>query len=166
MVQRSRQWMICAILVSALVPARLIGAISANEEVLRPVVLTDQQPAGSFPVAREILASKPPIVFLPITRVVNPGITPFEIWVHLSFQNRKSARGQKRVLVGNFSLYPPDKTGGFQLNAADAFRSLEEAGKEQGEVRLEVEMRRIQDMKRDTPIEVTVSPPVWRKGKR
>lgn len=164
--QRSRQWMTRAILVSALVPARGVGAVAANEEVLRPVVLTNQQPAGSFPVAREIIASKPPIVFVSITRVVNPGITPFEIWVHLSFENRKRSSGEKRVLVGNFSLYPPDKTGGFQLNAADAFRTLEEAGKEQGEVRLEVEMRRIHDWKRGTPIEVTVSPPVWRKGKR
>ena len=164
--QRCRQWMTRAILVSALVPARGVGAVAANEEVLRPVVLTNQQPAGSFPVAREILASKPAIVFVSITRVVNPDITPFEIWVHLSFENRKSASGEKRILVGNFSLYPPDKTGGFQLNAADAFRTLEEAGKEQGEVRLEVEMRSLHDMKRGTPIEVTISPPVWRKGKR
>ena len=57
--QRSRQWMTRAILVSALVPARGVGAVAANEEVLRPVVLTNQQPAGSFPVAREIIASKP-----------------------------------------------------------------------------------------------------------
>ena len=164
--QRARQWMTRAILVSALVPPRGLGATGPNQEVRRPVVLTSQQPAGSFPVAREVLASKPPIVFVSITRVVNPEMTPFEIWVHLSFENGKSASGREKALVGNFSLYPPDKAGGFQLNAADAFRTLEEAGKEQGEVRLEVEMRRIHEMKPWTPIEVTVSPPVWRKGKR
>lgn len=126
-------------------------------------MLSNQQPAGSFPVAPEILASKPPILFVSITRVVNPGMTPFEIWVHLACEDKNGVSGP-RVLVGNFSLYPPDKAGGFQLNTADAFRTLN--GKEYGEVRLVVEMRRIHETKPWTPIEVTVSPPVWRSGKR
>jgi hypothetical protein len=161
--QRSRRWMIFAILVSALAPARRVDVIGATEEARKPVILTNQLPAGSFPVAPEILASKPPILFLSITRVVNPDMTPFEISVHLLPEN-KNGVSRPRVLVGNFSLYPPDKPGGFQLSAADAFRTLEYGGKEQTEVRLLVEIQRIHETKPWTPIEVTISPPVWRSS--
>lgn len=161
MIAGACRWLVCALLLYAIAQVCSVAAGSQGEEARKSVVLTSQEPVGAFPVTPEILVSKPPVLFVSIAKVVNPERTGLEIFVYLSLATKDHAKGQ-RILVGNFSLYPPDKPGGFQLSAADAFRKLKTGKFERGEVTLVVEMRRMHDKRLRTLIEVSVSPPEWR----
>ena len=126
------------------------------------VTLTSDRPTGYFPLDAERLASAPPILALRITRVVNPGLTPFEIFVYLSYPPGDGRREAERILIGNFGLYPPDRPAGFLLRASTAFRKLKTTGSKPTEVRLLLEMRRIHPKEPWTTVEVDVAPPEWR----
>lgn len=159
MITDACRWLVCALLLCAIAQVRSVAAGSQAEEARKYVVLTSQQPLGAFPVTPEILVSKPPVLFVPIAKVVNPERTGLEIFVYLSRATKDNVKEQ-RILVGNLSLYPPDKPGGFQLTTADAFRKLKTGKSERGEVNVVVEMRRMHET--GPPIEVTVSAPEWR----
>jgi hypothetical protein len=155
------RWLVCALLLCAIAQVGSVAAGRQAEEARKSVVLTSQQLLGAFPVTPEILVSKPPVLFVSIAKVVNPERIGLEIFVYLSRTTKDNVKGQ-RTLVGNFSLYPPDKPGGFQLSTADAFRKLKTGKSERGEVNVVVEMRRMHETGALTPIEVTVSAPEWR----
>jgi hypothetical protein len=155
------QWLVCALLLCVIARVGSVAAGRQAEEARKSVVLTSLQLLGAFPVTPEILVSKPPVLFVSIAKVVNPERIGLEIFVYLSRATKDDVKGQ-RILVGNFSLYPPDKPGGFQLSTADAFRKLKTGKSERGEVNVVVEMRRMHETGHLTPIEVTVSAPEWR----
>lgn len=154
--------LVCALLVCAVAQVRCVAAGSPAEEARKSVVLTSQEPLATFPVAPEILASQPPVLCVAIAKVVNPERTGLEIFVYLSRATTDRVKEQ-RILVGNFSLYPPDKPGGFLLSTTDAFRKLKSGKSEPGEVDVVLEMRWIQQTGPRTLIEVTVLPPEWRR---
>jgi hypothetical protein len=64
------------------------------------------------------------------------------------------------MLVGNASLYPADRPGGFRLRASAAFAKLKAA--KATDLRLVVELKRIHPAQPWTQVEVTVAPPQWR----
>jgi hypothetical protein len=165
MIACALRWLVYALLLSAFAGETPVPAAgSPTENASKSVTITSQNPVGYFPVAPEILASKPPILFVSITNVVNPTQTSLEIFVYLARLQKDDVGGQK-VLVGKFSLYPPDKPGGFQLSSSDAFRKLE-AGSgvlKAGTVKIAVEMRRIGEG--EPEVELTLTPPQWRSGK-
>jgi hypothetical protein len=133
-----------------------------------PVVLTNDRPTGSFPIGQETLASAPPILALTITKVVDPGQEAMGFFVYLSFRSSASSSGannqpaSQKILIGNFSLYPADRPGGFLLRASTAFNKLKAASSKPTDVRLVLEMKRLHETKPWPSVAVTVAPPEWR----
>jgi hypothetical protein len=126
----------------------------------QPVELSNGQTKGSFAVSPDTLASAPPVLALSFTRVVNPANTPFEVFVYFSYRPVETAGTAPRsILLGNGSLYPADRPGGFRLRASAAFAKLKAA--KATDVRLVLEMRRLRPAEPWSRVEVTVAPPQW-----
>lgn len=143
------------------------GDTSRDESSAPPVVLTDKQPKASWGVALGKVARDTEVLEVAITRVVNPKLTPIEIYVYLA-NNEKGKTQPVRHLVGNFSLYPPDQPGNFLLDAAPALRkiSAEVASSKSDNVRLEFEMKRVDETKDWTPVELMIGQPKWSAHKK
>jgi len=133
---------------------------SASQGRPQAVKLTNNQTEGSFAVSPDTLASAPPVLALSFTRVVNPANTPFEVFVYLSYRPVETAgTAPRRILLGNGSLYPADRPGGFRLRASAAFAKLKAA--KATDVRLVLEMKRLRPAEPWSKVEVTVAPPQW-----
>jgi hypothetical protein len=131
------------------------------------IVLTDKQPKSSLSLAADVLTGDAEILEVAITKVVNPGMTPVSIFVYLSNTEKGKAEDEPN-LVGNFSLYPPDRTGKFLLSAAPALRNISAAGKTANpeNVRLIFEMKRLDEARAWTPVELSIAPPKWRPAEK
>lgn len=132
-----------------------------------PVVLTDKQPKSSWGIALDVLASDAEILEVAITKVVNPGMTPVSIFVYLS-NSEKGKAEEESNLVGNFSLFPPDRPGKFLLSAGPALRKISAAAKtsKSENVRLVFEMKRMDETKAWTPVELMIAQPKWRAAEK
>jgi hypothetical protein len=133
------------------------------ELTLQPLILTDQRTSGSFPIPPEVLVSQPRVLFVSITKVVNPQRSPFEILAYLQRVKESKAGGEK-ILLSSFSLYPTDRPAGFQLSTSDAFHKLavEGAPSKPDEVRVVFEIRKFHETDSWAGLELTFAPPVWR----
>lgn len=129
--------------------------------------LTAEQPRSSLPVATDVLTSGAEVLEVTITKVVNPALTPITIYVFLT-DTEKGTTEPRQIPVGNFSLYPPDQPGKFLLDAAAALGkvSLSGATAKGHDVRLVFEMKRIDETRPWTPVEVTIAEPKWRAAER
>lgn len=126
-----------------------------------PIALTSSSPEASFIVRADTLASSPTVLALNFTRVVNPARTSLQIFVYLSYRTgEKPSAAPVRILLGNTSLYPADRPGGFRLRVSDAFGKLKAANAT--DARLVIEMERIHPAEPWSQVEVTVAPPQWR----
>ena len=134
---------------------------SASQIRAEGVELTNDQTTGSFAVSADTIASAPPVVALGFSRVINPANTAFVISVYLSYRPGE-AKGEAalRILLGNGSLYPADRPGGFRLRTSAAFRKLNAA--KARDVRLVLEMKRLRPAEPWSQVEITVQPPEWR----
>lgn len=128
------------------------------------VTLTNEHPTGSFSVESELLANPPEILEVSITKVVNSAMMPLDIFVYLSIVAEKGKPNPEKTLVGNFSLYPSDRPGKFLLSPSTAFRQLSETKtpSKSNELRLVVELKRLDETRAWTPVEVTIAQPKWR----
>jgi hypothetical protein len=166
MIKGACRCVVCVLLLVAVAAPQTPTAENSAEPTLNFVILSDQHPLEHFPVAPEIVASKPAALFVSITKVVNPKQTPIEIFTYLAQVQKPGAKGEGahglKILVGKFVLYPPDRPARFQLNSADAFRKLEGSRAATGEIQLLVEMRRVRESDPWTPVELTLAPPEWR----
>jgi hypothetical protein len=146
--------------------AALQNSVPSNEAPKRPASLTlsNYHPSGCFPVAREKLASMPAALFISIVKVINQERTPFEVLVFLVPSGKKMHSPEQKILVGNFSLYPPDHPAGFLLSTSKALRELKSSSQfpNDGSLQLLVEIRRTDETKEWTPVELTVTAPEWR----
>jgi hypothetical protein len=125
------------------------------------VELTNSRPTASFTVSADTLVSSPPVLALSFPRVVNPANTPFAVFVYFSYRpGEKAGTALVRILLGNGSLYPADRPGGFRLRASAAFAKLKAA--KATDVRLVVELERLHPAEPWTQVEVTVAAPQWR----
>ncbi len=150
--------------------ALLVVVLSAVAQQAKPtgtqaraesIELTKNQTTGSFAVSPDVLASAPPVLGLSFPRVVNPANTPFSIFVYFSYRTEEATgTSTEKALVGNASLYPADRPGGFRLRTSVAFAKLKAA--KATDIRLVVEMKRIHPAQPWTQVEVTVAPPQWR----
>lgn len=86
---------------------------------------------------------------------------PVDFFVYLNDPNT----GDRKKLIGNFALYPPDRGGKFLLNPQEAVRSYR-TGTRSEDARLVLEMKRVDESRPWTPIEVTVGPPIWNRNTR
>jgi hypothetical protein len=151
--------LIIRLLLSALILIDTISGGGAAEEARQLVILTARQTTASFAVLPDVLAHRPATLFISIPKVVNPDKSPFQIFVYLE-RNEKDT--SKRVLVGNFSPYPPDEPGGFRLSTTDSFRKLGDvAGSEGSNPKLVIDMRRMHQTDRWNSLQVTIAPPEW-----
>ena len=135
---------------------------SRTHAVLAPITLTNNRTVGYFPLDAETVERAPSVLALNITRVHNPGDTPIQVLVYLSCRPQTGRSELKKILIGNAGFYPPDHAAGVVLRASTAFRELKTARVRPSDVRLLLEMRRIDEAKPWTPVEVTVAPPEWR----
>ena len=123
--------------------------------------LTAEHPVASLPIAAAVLKSGAEVLEVAITKVVNPSQTSVSVFVSFSVGEKTEA---KQSSVGSFSLYPPDQPGKFLLNAKTALRegAVADAIAKGQAVRLVFEMKRINESKAWTPVELTIAEPTWR----
>jgi hypothetical protein len=142
--------------------ARVQMTNRAQDQVpVAPAALTNSRPEASFAVSPETVAGSPPVLALSFTRVVNPAQTQLQIFVYLSYLPAERREGAPvRIPLGNVTLYPADRPGGFVLRASDALGKLKAA--KATDVRLVLEMKRIHPAEPWSQVEVTVAPPQWR----
>jgi hypothetical protein len=130
------------------------------------ITLTDKHPSGSWPVAANLLASDSEVLEVTINKVVNPAMTPVAIYAYLS-NTEKDKSETERHPVGNFSLYPPDQPGKFLLSGKALQRIYASGATSKAhEARLVFEMKRIDETKAWTPVEVTIAQPTWRPAEK
>jgi hypothetical protein len=123
--------------------------------------LTAEHPVASLPVAASVLTSGAEVLEVTVTKVANPSQTPVSVLVSFSVGEKAKAR---QISVGSFSLYPPDQPGKFLLNAKTALRerSVADAIANRQAVRLVFELKRTDDSKAWTAVELTIAQPTWR----
>lgn len=150
--------------------ALLFGAIfvvvqetsrAQNQVPEAQAALTNSRPETSFAVSPETVASSPPMLALSFSRVVNPAQTALQIFVYLSYVSAEKRESPPlRIPLGNVTLYPADRPGGFVVRASGALGKLRAA--KATDVRLVLEMKRIHPAEPWSQVEVTVAPPQWR----
>ena len=134
---------------------------SASQAQPEPLELTNSRTTGSFAVSPETLRRAPAVLALSFPRVANPASTPFAIFVYLSYRTREGKEAPPvKILLGNGSLYPADRPGGFRLRSSAAFAKLKAA--KATHVRLVLEMKRLHPAEPWSQVEITVAPPAWR----
>jgi len=151
--------------------AKIAGPQSSKVEKAQlpvsSVTLTPEHSIASFPVAASVFTGVSDVLEVEITKVVNPAATPVTILVSLA--DSKADKVEKEPnSIGNFSLYPADQPGKFLLRATPALRRASTAngtGKSP-DMRLVFEMKRIDESRAWTPLEVTISQPKWRAAEK
>src|SRR5215467_7391844 len=91
--------LVCCLLLCLCGPAQS-GSAGAREDAKKFVILTHERPVGYFEIPGQVFASKPPILFLSITRVVNPRRTPCEVLVYFAPRHSHGANEEKVRLGG------------------------------------------------------------------
>jgi hypothetical protein len=135
---------------------------AGNESRATAVTLTPDHPADSFPVEANVLTNDTEVLEVVITKVVNPSRTSVVMFVSLS-NSVKGKSEPEKISIGNFSLYPADRPGTFLLNPAPALRKLSnDKPSLNPDVRLVIELKRIDETAAWTPVAVTVAQPKWR----
>ena len=136
-----------------------------GQKTAASVMLTNERPVASSPLARKILADAPPVLEVSVTKVINPAETPVAIFVYLTTAGKKKQPEPEKVLIGNFTLYPPDRPGNFLLRASTAFSDLrvKDWSSNSTEIRLMLELRRVSETRPWTPLQITISVPKWRQ---
>jgi hypothetical protein len=124
--------------------------------------LTSDHPAESFAIPPETLRSAPPVVVIQVTKVVNPGRTPFQIFVYLSYRSAPGQQQAQKIPIGNVGLFPADHPAGFLLRASSAFERLKATASSATDVCVLVELKPLRKSDKLTSVEVTVAPPQWK----
>ncbi len=124
--------------------------------------LTSDHPAESFAIPPETLRNAPPVVVIQVTKVANPGGTPFQIFVYLSYRSTPGQKQAEEIPIGNVGLFPANRPAGFLLRASSAFEQLKATASSTTDVCVFVELKPLHKTDRLTSVEVTVAPPQWK----
>ena len=141
---------------------------SAESPAPQVVTLNQDRPNYSLPITA--VAGKPSdaeVLEVAITKVINPSLVPIVIYVYLSdTETGRSASDQQ--LIGNFSLYPPDEPGKFLLSVTPELRNklLSNANSKGHDLRLIFEMKRVDETKPWSPVELGIAQPAWRVAEK
>lgn len=144
---------------------KLQGAGGDDQKPVAAVTLTNHHATGSFPISAETLAQQPAIVEITVSKVVNPAGTPMSVFAYLSRAGKKGPAAAERIPVGNFTLYPPDQPGKFMLRASSAFSKLGASSAKPGTIQLVLDLKRVDEAKPWTEVELTLDPPNWLRDK-
>jgi len=136
-------------------------APTTSPATVAAATLTAEHPIRSVPIAANVLKSGAEVLEVAITKVVNPSQTSVSVLVSFSVGEKAEA---EQTSVGSFSLYPPDQPGKFLLNAKTALRegAVTDAIAKGKAVRLVFEMKRIDESRAWTAVELTIAEPAWR----
>lgn len=126
------------------------------------IKLSTDAPNGSFALDPNLIPPSADVLEISITKVVNASQTPVSIFVYLDDNEEKSDRDVERVPLGSFSLYPPDRPGKFLLPVPLSRRKLMPGSK----VLMTFELKRVDETKPGTKVEVEMSPPNWRSDQK
>lgn len=129
---------------------------------LPEIRLTNENPTGALVMDNDAIPANADILEISITKVVNPNLTPISVSVYLNELGPKSNRKEEKTEVGNFSIYPPDRVGKFLLPAPLSLSKLPPKGLFQ----ISFELKRVDESKPWTTVEVELSPPTWRADEK
>lgn len=125
---------------------------SAKPEVRQnatELTLSIAAPRNRVPLSERVLAERPPILEIEITRIDNPARAPVSLAVALLDD------GDDTLPIGRSSLYPSDRPATFTLRADDAWRRLGERDR----AHLSIELFTTADEASDLSLEIEVR---WR----
>jgi len=129
------------------------------------VTLTEIQPAARIQLPAAIRAAPAPILEIPLVRISNPQEMSFSIFVSLEWSRpAQRAAGKEKILLGNFTVYPPDRPGNYILRASTTFEKLKALGADLGrdQIVVALEMKRTNPNQPWSPVEVEIGPLRWR----
>ena len=115
------------------------------------VVLTASKPTASC-VIPSSLAAPPRLVEIPVTKVENPSGQSFSIYLYVG-----AAKGEPE-LIGNVTVFPPDRTGVFTMRSQQAF---ERVWTSRATARITVEIRRTLESRPWQAMSVSIGPLRW-----
>ena len=108
----------------------LVGGQCAPTKVQRPenapskkestakrssIVVSDRNPTGAFALEADLPKAETDVLEVTVSRVVNPSMTAVNVSVYFAAEKSQSQSNSEKVLVGSFTLYPPDRPGKFLL---------------------------------------------------
>ena len=116
------------------------------------VMLAESKPKAACAVSTALLARAPRLVEVPVTKILNPSGQSFSIHLYLA--------GAKTTpeLIGNVTVFPPDRTGVFMIRSQPAF---ERFGASRAPARIIIEIRRTSGSEALQPISVSIGPLRW-----
>ncbi len=149
--------------VSVQTPKQNVKSPEMTPPPRQTLTLTNEQPSKAFSLK---LPARPlEAIEVSVSNVNNPARTPVDISVYLLSEPEKDKTKSARILLGNFSLYPADRGGKFLLNPSPAARKLIEQKSSKNEpVQAFFEMKRVDEKKPWTKVDLTISQLEWRDG--
>lgn len=138
------------------------------EKVVDPsseVTLTQMEPVTRIQLPASIRAAPAPILEIPVVKIANPQKMSFSIFAFLEWSPpAQGPTGSDKILVGNFTVYPPDRTGSYMLRASTAFEKLKGMGADlaRDQVLIVLEMKRTNPDKAWSSVQVEIAPLRWR----
>jgi hypothetical protein len=126
------------------------------------ITLTNENPNGGFAIETNTIPPTADVLEIPITKVVNPSQIPLSVYVYLNGNQEKSEREVKRIPVGSFSIYPPDRPGKFLLSPPQSLPKLVPSA----ELQMTFVLKRVDESKPWSRVEVEVGRPTWRSDKK
>jgi hypothetical protein len=129
------------------------------------VTLSETQPVARIQLPASIRAAPAPTLEVPLVRISNPQEMSFSIFASLEwYRPTQGSTGKEKVLLGNFTVYPPDQTGTYMLRASTAFEKLKAMGADliRDQVVLLLEMKRTNPNKAWSAVLVEIAPLRWR----
>ncbi len=128
-----------------------------------PITLTSIHPSGSFPLSSQALLNNQ-VLRVPISKIINPAGTPFEIVMHLIVCSDKSPSQPRKLWLGNFSPFPANHAGTFEVSTSVAARQLETWSVASGatHVKLLLELKPIHNNDALASVQIVLGTPEWR----
>jgi hypothetical protein len=143
---------------SLLVDSQLLGGRETPE-----LILSDTKPTARAPIPAAFWNHPKPILEVPISRIENASQLSFSIFVYVEWASTNSGSPHK-TLLGNFSIYPPDRVGIYVLRASEGLRPLLSSGipPEERHASVLLELKPTSPNSTWRPIQVSVAPVRWR----
>jgi hypothetical protein len=151
-------YMCCLHAMEAAAPGKAVESSS-------DVTLTEIQPVARIPLPAAIRAAPAPILEIPLARISNPQEMSFSIFVSLEWsRTAQGAARKEKILLGNFTVYPPDRPGNYILRASTTFEKLKALGADlvRDQIVVALEMKRTNPNQPWSPVQVEIGPLRWR----
>jgi hypothetical protein len=130
------------------------------------VVLSSAEPRQVVPVDLAAIPMSAAVVEVPVVRIENEALAPFTIRLRLVWGDADTfGGGQGGVVLGAFSVYPPDRSGRYMLGVSDELRTSRAAlaARPQSSAALVLELQPVAPAwPQGRALRVHIAPVVWR----